>query len=134
MLRFFAVLAFLSTPLVAVAQAPKGPKLPAGVTTKANLAYGDHERNKLDLYRPKADKPLPLVIWVHGGAWEAGDKSGGNPALPLLAEGYAVAAVNYRFSKHAPFPAQIEDVRAAVASAAEDSATSTAFVTASTSC
>ena len=114
MFRFFVVFALGFSPLVAVAQAPKGPKLPAGVTAQVDLAYGDHERNKLDLYLPKADKPLPLVIWVHGGAWEAGDKSGGNPALPLLTEGYAVASVNYRFSKHAVFPAQIEDTRAAV--------------------
>lgn len=114
MLRTIATLALLFSPVVAQAQAPKGPKLPAGVTAERDLAYGDHERNKLDLYVPKADKPLPLVIWVHGGAWEAGDKSGGNPALSLLRHGYAVASVNYRFSKHAPFPAQSADVRAAV--------------------
>jgi len=114
MLRALATLALLLSPLAAIAQAPKGPKLPAGVTREADMPYGDHERNKLDLYLPKADKPLPLVIWVHGGGWELGDKSGGNPALPLLTQGYAVASVNYRFSKHAPFPAQSADVRAAV--------------------
>lgn len=112
--RFALALIALASPLLALAQAPKGPKLPDGAKAELNLAYGDHERNKLDLYLPKADKPLPLVIWVHGGGWEAGDKGGGGPALPLLAEGYAVASVNYRYSKQAVFPAQSEDVRAAV--------------------
>ena len=109
---------------VAVAPAPaqppggasraKGPAVPPGTKVDTDLAYGDHDRQKLDLYRPKGDAPTPLVVWVHGGGWEAGSKSGGNPMLPLLARGYAVAAVNYRLSQHAPFPAQIEDVKAAV--------------------
>ena len=36
----------------------------------------------LDLYVPKSDAPLPLIVWVHGGAWQAGSKDGGNPAMP----------------------------------------------------
>src|SRR5205823_8686811 len=79
------------------------------------LRYGPHlERNVLDLYRPpKAEGPVPLVIWVHGGGWQNGDKSR-TPALDLLARGYAVASINYRLSQHAPFPAQIHDCKAAV--------------------
>ena len=82
---------------------------------------GGHERNKLDLYLPqKADKGglfgkkrLPLIIWVHGGAWMGGDKTG-CPAVRFVQRGYAVASINYRFSQHATFPAQIEDSKAAV--------------------
>src|SRR5579871_5173842 len=95
---------------VALAQ----PKPPEGVESKKDLAYGDHERQKLDVFTPKADKPTPLVIWVHGGSWKHGSKDGANPLLGLLGRGYAVAAVNYRFSQHAVFPAQIYDVKAAV--------------------
>jgi acetyl esterase/lipase len=98
-------------------QPPKGPKLPEGTKEHRNLVYGPHNkqgRNALDLFVPKADGPLPLIIWVHGGAWLGGSKDGGNPALPLLAKGYAVAAINYRLSQHAVFPAQIEDCKAAV--------------------
>lgn len=103
------------TLLAAVGFAAETPaqSLPADARAERNVEYGPHERNRLDLYVPRADKPLPLIIWVHGGGWEAGSKEG-NPALNLLARGYAVAGINYRYSKHAPFPAQIHDCKAAV--------------------
>lgn len=114
-MRRFALALFLLFPALADAQQPKGPKLPDGLAAEMNIAYGDHERNKLDLYLPKkADKPLPLVVWVHGGGWEGGSKEGNAAGLLTMLDGYAVAAVNYRYSKQAVFPAQIEDVRAAV--------------------
>jgi acetyl esterase/lipase len=94
---------------------PKGPKLPEGTADHRDLRYGDHkERNTLDLFVPKSEKPLPLIIWIHGGAWQGGSKDGNNPATQFLAKGYAVAAINYRLSQHAVFPAQIEDCKAAV--------------------
>jgi acetyl esterase/lipase len=93
----------------------KGPKLPEGTTEHRDLRYGEHkERNTLDLFVPKSDKPLPLIIWVHGGAWQSGSKAGNNPALQFLAKGYAVAAINYRLSQHAIYPAQIQDCKEAV--------------------
>jgi acetyl esterase/lipase len=87
---------------------------PAGVKVEKDVAYGDHERQKLNVSVPKSAEPLPLVIWVHGGGWQNGSKDGGNPAAGLLARGYAVASINYRLSQHAVFPAQIHDVKAAV--------------------
>ena len=63
---------------------------------------------------PKSEKPLPLIVWVHGGAWSAGSKDGNNPAMQFLAKGYAVAAINYRLSQHAVFPAQIQDCKEAI--------------------
>ena len=93
------------------AQVPKDA--PAGTTANRDLTYGDHERQKFDLFVPKSEKPLPLIIWVHGGGWEGGSKEG-NPAVSLLSKGFAVAGINYRLSKHAPFPAQIHDCKAAV--------------------
>ncbi len=72
---------------------------------------------KLDLYLPAeaADASVPLVIWVHGGAWWAGDKKSGRGAAKLLVpHGYAVASVRYRLSQEARFPAQIHDVKGAV--------------------
>lgn len=55
----------------------------------------------------------PVVVWVHGGGWCAGDKV---PCLPesLTHRGYAVACINYRFTQQAPFPAQLHDCKAAV--------------------
>ncbi len=109
----FAALA-IAVPALAQPMKPKA-KLPEGVTAKIDLEYVEkgHARNKLDLYLPKSEKPVPLVIWIHGGAWEAGSKND-CPALFLTEKGYAVASVNYRLSQHAVFPAQIEDCKAAV--------------------
>jgi acetyl esterase/lipase len=59
-----------------------------------DLEYGQASGRAmlLDLYLPeKGDKPLPLIIWTHGGAWMAGSKDGPNPALRFTANGYAVA-------------------------------------------
>ncbi|MGD0898188.1 MAG: alpha/beta hydrolase [Thermoguttaceae bacterium] len=92
------------------------PKLPEGVRALRDLQYveGGHERNRLDLYLPeKAEARLPLVVWIHGGAWWGGSKEG-CPAVFLAANGYAVASINYRLSQHAVFPAQIEDCKAAI--------------------
>jgi acetyl esterase/lipase len=50
---------------------------------------------------------------VHGGAFRLGSTQDNVP-LPYLAEGYAVASINYRMSKHALFPAQVQDCKAAV--------------------
>src|SRR5581483_402137 len=94
---------------------PKAPKLPDGAAEFRDLRYGPHtERNTLDLIVPKSDAPVPLIVWVHGGAWQGGSKAGNNPAFALLARGYAVAAINYRLSQHAVYPAQIHDCKAAV--------------------
>lgn len=92
------------------------PQLPAGVKALRDVAYVEkgHERQKLDLYLPeKADGPLPVVVWVHGGAWQQGSKDR-CPAMRFAPNGYAVASINYRLSQHAPFPAQIEDCKAAI--------------------
>ena len=92
------------------------PNLPPGVQVHRDLEYvaGGHARNKLDLYLPaKADHPLPVIVWIHGGAWSGGSKDG-CPAVPLVTRGYAAASINYRLSQHAIFPAQIEDCKAAI--------------------
>ena len=55
---------------------------------------------------------LPVVIWIHGGAWNAGSKAD-LEALPLVDRGYAVASIDYRLTGQAIFPAQIDDCKAA---------------------
>lgn len=98
----------------------KNPRraLPSGATLTADLAYVEngHERQKLDLYLPADAKgPLPLIVWVHGGAWRAGSKEQCQPFHQgYLTKGYAIASINYRFSQHAIFPAQLEDCKAAI--------------------
>jgi acetyl esterase/lipase len=106
------------TPLAVSQDQPKRSKskLPAGVKVLRNLQYieGGHERNCLDLYLPGAVKDrLPLIVWIHGGAWQGGSKTN-CPAVPMVTQGYAVASINYRLSQHAVFPAQLEDCKAAI--------------------
>jgi acetyl esterase len=77
----------------------------------ADVAYGPHERNVLDLWLAKGPGPRPLVIYIHGGGWVGGDKV----MIPeghverLLAAGIHFASINYRFSTHQPFPAPMRD-------------------------
>ena len=102
----------------AIQDKPSGPRIPPNVRVLRDLEYtaGGQERNKLDLYLPKdrqTSDPLPLIAWIHGGAWRAGSKDR-CPALRFLHKGYAVASINYRLSQHAIFPAQIEDCKAAI--------------------
>jgi acetyl esterase/lipase len=90
---------------------------PSGVKAFKDLEYGkgSGRGTLLDLYLPeKSDKPLPLIVWIHGGAWMAGSKDGPSPALRFTKDGYAVAQVGYRLSQEAKFPAQIYDCKAAV--------------------
>jgi acetyl esterase/lipase len=115
-IAFTAVTMWLACVGSASAQQPRKPSVPPGVTVSKNLEYvtHGHERNKLDVYVPdKAEGRLPLVVWIHGGAWKAGSKEGG-PAMGLVKQGYVVASINYRYSQQAVFPAQIEDCKAAI--------------------
>lgn len=102
-----------------LAELAGGADPPVGTKKFLNVAYveGGHERQRLDVYVPpraKGDKRKPaLIVWIHGGGWQAGSKEN-PPAMFLLNEGYAVASLNYRFSQHAPFPAQIEDCKTAI--------------------
>jgi acetyl esterase/lipase len=97
---------------------PPPPAVPEGVQAYRDLAYvnGGHERQKLDLFVPRnPGQPLPVIIWIHGGGWTGGDKSGCPPLRQGFAQrGYAIASLNYRLSQHAVFPAQLEDCKAAL--------------------
>jgi acetyl esterase/lipase len=79
----------------------------------------DNPRQRLDLYLPKVrkdDKPLPVVVYIHGGAWRAGDKRGGyGMVAPLVESGdFVGVSVGYRLTGEAIWPAQIHDCKAAI--------------------
>jgi acetyl esterase/lipase len=90
-------------------------RAPLPVFKDIEYANFSPERNKLDLYLPdsKFANP-PLVVWIHGGGWREGDKDFPVAAKRLLKEGFAVASINYRLSQQAKWPAQLEDVGAAI--------------------
>jgi len=70
---------------------------------------------KLDFARPDGKGPFPLVLCIHGGGWQLGDKKSHRQTIQMLARnGYAAATVEYRLSTVAPFPAQIEDLKCAL--------------------
>jgi acetyl esterase/lipase len=98
-------------------QAPSAPalkELPDDARVLLNLPYVEngHRQQKLDLYLPAQPKG-PLLVWIHGGGWQAGTKDK-PPGLALVKNGVAVASLEYRFSQDAIFPAQIEDCKAAI--------------------
>ena len=79
----------------------------------ANLSPAE----KLDIYLPDdGDGPFPVIISIHGGGFMFGDKADEqlNPMLKGLNHGYAIVSINYRMSGEAIFPANINDVKAAI--------------------
>ena len=117
-MRRLVTFLFATVSTCAAAQTPgsgeRAAHMPDDATVLRDLAYvtRGHARQRLDLYRPKGSH-LPLIINVHGGGFMMGDKADMVP-LEYLAQGYAVASINYRLSGDALFPAQIEDCKAAV--------------------
>lgn len=106
--------------LLAVAQ-PAGaqqrrerPELPE--PDVANVKYGPHERNVLDLWQARSESPTPLMIYIHGGGFRGGDKRTLSPQVlrQCLQVGISVAAINYRLTDVAPFPAAHHDSARAV--------------------
>jgi acetyl esterase/lipase len=99
-------------------------RFPHGVTGLADVTYSvlpGFRPLVLDLYMPEGSAAQPLVLFVHGGGWVAGNTrhSGALANFPaalaqLAAEGFVVASVEYRLSGEAPFPAALQDVRAAL--------------------
>ena len=101
---------------------------PGGIVARPHVEFANHSGYRplqLDLYLHRdrgRSPPRPLVLWIHGGGWRRGDsrQSGAFADFPavlagLAARGYVVASVDYRLSGEARFPAQIQDVKAAIA-------------------
>ena len=63
-----------------------------------DVAYGNHPRQVLDFYQAKSDQPTPVVLYIHGGGWQNGDKNT-NPSF-FLDKGISVVAINYRYVRN----------------------------------
>jgi len=111
------ILTLLLIPL-AVLHSADSPTKPNAQAPSAllDLPYvdGGKASQRLDLFIPAAlSKPAPLLVWIHGGGWREGDKRG-HPMRAFAEHGFAIASINYRLTGEAVFPAQIDDVRAAL--------------------
>lgn len=93
------------------------PHVPDDVRHLADLAYGSHADEHLDIYLPAAaPQPLPTVVWVHGGGWVAGSRKAVSHWLRILASaGYATVAVGYSTSRRdARYPTPLRQVNQAL--------------------
>lgn len=91
------------------------------VKVHRNVAYADQgRRGRLNILRPAETgsvEPAPVLLQVHGGGWSIGDKDRqGMPLMTHMArKGWVCVAINYRLAPRHPFPAQIIDVKRALA-------------------
>lgn len=67
--------------------------------THYDVSYGPHPKQVLHFWQAESDKPTPVLLFIHGGGWNAGGRlSGLSAMLPtMLNEGISVASVEYRF-------------------------------------
>jgi len=95
-----------------VAKKQEAPKVVAPAPAFENVSYGPYERNALDFWRADSASPAPVLVCIHGGGFRGGDKKTyRSKALvaKCLAHGISVAAINYRYTTTAPFPAPMLD-------------------------
>jgi acetyl esterase/lipase len=99
---------------------PLTPTLKAQIVQTLDVRYTgtegvDPRFHSLDIHAPPGAESAPVVVYVHGGYWKAGDKSAkGNLPGFFCGHGYAFVSVNYRLAPTAQHPAQVQDVARAV--------------------
>ena len=90
--------------------------LPVSVKVERNLTYAQVNGAPLhlDLYEPgQPTGKLPVVVWIHGGAWNSGSKNP-CPIGFMAAHNLAIVSLDYRLTQTAPFPAQLHDCKGAI--------------------
>ena len=111
----FAIFVVVLT-TVSGAQQPKAKGEAKPPPDLANVAYGPHERNVMDVWKAKSSPPTPLLVFIHGGGFRGGSKEALQPYLlnGCLANGISVVAINYRLSPEVHFPAHYMDCARAI--------------------
>ena len=93
-------------------------EVPPSITVTKDVEYGKggDKALLLDLYVPKEiKKPVPALIFIHGGGWQMGDKKDYTVYnIDYAVKGYVTATINYRLRQDALFPAAVEDCKCAV--------------------
>ncbi|MEM7739301.1 MAG: alpha/beta hydrolase [Pseudomonadota bacterium] len=92
------------------------PSLRGEWEREKDIAYGELERQKLDVYMPTGEGPHPVLVFVHGGSWYYGSKDD-YPWLGrrFASEGYVTAIINYRLSPAFGYDEFVADTAKAVA-------------------
>ncbi|WP_104990806.1 alpha/beta hydrolase [Deinococcus sp. NW-56] len=86
-----------------------------GLEVTRDQRYGPDARNVLDVYAPPNARNAPVVLFVHGGSWQSGDKEGHKFVGESLARaGYVTGVMNYRLAPQNRYPAYIQDTAAAL--------------------
>jgi len=88
-----------------------------GMHRERGLAYGEHPRHRLDVYRPaeEAGHARPVIVFFYGGAWDSGHrKMYYFAARSLVDRGYVVAVPDYRLYPEVRYPDFLEDAAGAV--------------------
>jgi arylformamidase len=103
--------------LTVMTPTPLAERREAAVMTRADLAYGSDPKQMLTLYRVAGRPPAPLVVYIHGGGWSAGDRAAGGREKPahFTGGGYVYATVGYRFVPQVRVEDQLADVASAIA-------------------
>lgn len=108
----FSLLLLVVAPSFAVAQAKKAKSLPP---THANVSYGEHKANVIDVWIAEGDGPRPLLVYIHGGGWIGGTKNRSAAHVqPFLDKGVSYAAVEYRLTGVKPLPTPVHDAARAI--------------------
>lgn len=86
-----------------------------GVTVTRDLAYGEDPRHRLDMFRPEGNSGVPVVVFLHGGAYVAGerrlnDEVYGNVPMYFARQGMLGVNATYRLAPAAKWPAASQDV------------------------
>ena len=115
-LKYFSVCLILACFLASASSSVLNQAFRFSATHK-DVAYDDaHVAQKVDVYLAESDKPMPAMIYIHGGGWRAGSKNR-VPAwlMSAVQEGWlSVVSVEYRFTDVAPHPAQVNDCMRAI--------------------
>lgn len=87
----------------------------AAPVVEADIEYAvvAGEPLRLDLHKPATGTGAPLLVYLHGGGWEAGSKAQ-MPLAAIVERGYVVASVDFRPASKAPFPGQVHEIKAAI--------------------
>ncbi|MBZ9711687.1 alpha/beta hydrolase [Deinococcus multiflagellatus] len=87
----------------------------SGLNVTRDVRYGPDTRNLMDIYAPENAANAPVVLFIHGGSWEGGDKEGHTFVGESLARaGYVTAVMNYRLAPQNRYPSYIQDAAQAL--------------------